>query len=245
MNPKLKLMPAVLCVIILCQSCTKDFSKLPPLPFPIQLNEQTPFKSFIDSINGLGSSVQLGLLRVTINSPFFPHEAVPGQAIIGYSFRSSVAGKVTSLGVLLPSQGFTHNVILWDSINYQILAQADVPSLDSGKFTFVSLALVNQSVPIQPNHPYIVTFNSLYNGSALNTYSSGNNIYLLNGIYHFFAGGNTLMPIIPFTQGAITYESVYSLDYNNILSQLSPAQAQVITNTSLVPGVCDIGFTPN
>ena len=243
MTQRLKLMPAVLCLIMICQSCIKNV--LPPIPFPIQLNEQTPFKSFIDSINGLGSATQLGILRVTINSPFFAHEAVPGQSIIGYSFRSSVSGKVTSLGVLLPAQGFIHNVILWDSINYQILAQADVPSLDSGRFTYVSLTLANQAVAIQPNHGYIVTFNSLNNGSALNTYSNGNNIYLLNGIYHFFAGGNSLTPILPFTQGAITYEASYSLPYNNILSLPPLAQAQVITDASLIPGVCDIGFTPN
>ncbi|MFL5742150.1 MAG: hypothetical protein ACJ75B_18145 [Flavisolibacter sp.] len=245
MNRIPKRVPAILCLILFCQSCYRDPSFLhPPVHFPIQILEQTPLKSFLDSINGLGSSVQLTIQSVTINNPFIPHAEVPGQAVIGYSFRSSVAGKVTSLGIRLPARAFSHTVSLWDSVTRQILAQADVPSLDSGKFTYVSLSFLNRAVDIQPDHPYIVGFNSLANGSALNTYSSGNNIYSLNGIYHFFQGGNSLTPIIPFTKGAISFESYYYLPYNSILSLPSPAEVQAITNTNLVSGLCDIGFIP-
>src|SRR5436305_13139707 len=98
---------AVLSVILFCQSCFRDPALLPPpIPFPIQSIEQTPFRSFLDSMHRLLNTDELAIISVTINSPFFPHQELPGQAVIGYSFRSSVPGKITSLGIYLPARGF-------------------------------------------------------------------------------------------------------------------------------------------
>jgi hypothetical protein len=246
MSQRSKLISAILCLILFCQSCHRDpFLLQPPVHFPVQSIEQTPFKAYIDSLHSLGDKAVLGIVAGTINNPSFPHAEVPGQDVIGFAFRCLVAGRVTSLGIFLPSHGFSHTVFLLDSASQKLLAQADVPSIDSGRFTYVSLALANQAVNIQANHGYIVAFNTLYNGSALNTYSTGNNIYNLYGTYDL-TNNNQLSPIMPFTQKSVSFEGYYTQPYNNILSlPIFPTDVQFITNTSSVFGVCDISFIPN
>ncbi|MBS1948977.1 MAG: DUF4082 domain-containing protein [Bacteroidetes bacterium] len=165
---------------------------------------------------------------------------IKGQALIGYCFRSSKAGEVTALGILLPGQGYSHNVSLWDSVTYQVLADVNVPNLNTKKFTYVSLALLNKSVDIQPNHPYIVCFNSLAQGSPLNFASRGNNIYQLHAeILNPFVATTPL--VIPFTSGAITFESDFIVTYNSIYVP-NPALVGESTNDQRVFGICDIGF---
>ena len=98
MTPRLKITLAVLCLIVFCQSCYKDPALLPPpVVFPIQSIEQTPFKSFIDSVQSLPNT-DLGLIRVTIVSPFFPH----AQRIASAS-RKSMAS----------SGGFNDSILLF------------------------------------------------------------------------------------------------------------------------------------
>ncbi len=168
-----------------------------------------------------------------------------GQAEVGYAFRSGAAGAVTSLGVLLPTTGFSHTVTLWDSATGQMMAQADVPTLSGGKWTYVSLALNGQAVAIQANHGYIIAFNSLAVGNAVETASGGNEIYILDGIYTG-GGGGPKLPILPFTHGAITYEQYYLVNYNTPLTSpiFPPTTSTEFFSNFDVPGVCDIGFIP-
>jgi hypothetical protein len=231
--------------VLLCSSCTK-LVLIPPVPINVFHDlEQDPFQNYLDSVFSLsGEDIILTIDAVAINDVLTKTgSSGTGQAEIGYAFRSSVAGAVTSLGVLLPSQGFQHTVTLWDSASGVVLAQADVPSLDSGKWTYVSLALVNQEVIIQPDHGYIVGFNTLAVGNPINTFNPGNQIYILDGIYDFSNGGNQKRTIIPFTMGAITYEGGYMDWYDTpVTTPLFPSAP--IPNGFDVPGICDIGFIP-
>jgi hypothetical protein len=242
----LKLLPAGIFIVLFGQSCSKIPVSPPPFLFPIQTLEQTPFHSHMDSVFALAKNDTI----LTITAAYLPDllqphsEGSSGQAEIAYAFRFTTAAAITSLGVLVPSQGFSHTVTLWDSASQQVLAQADVPSLDSGKFTYVSLALINQAVLIQPNHGYIVGFNSLAVGNSLNTYSKGNWIYTLDGIFDFAFPKDPNIPILPFTRGPVTFEGYYLYPYDTPIS-LPPFPGGASFFNSYVydvPGVCDIGY---
>ena len=220
---------------LLVTGCTKIGLIPPTIPLTaIQSLEQTPFKTEINTIYLLGSSV----LNITA-------EHVPGQAVIAYSFRSSVPGAVTSLGLLLPSTGYEHTVTLWDSTGL-VLAQAEVPSLDSGHWTYVDLAIVNQEVIIQPNQLYFVGFNTLAVGVPINTESPGNWIYLLDGLNGVSPISGPEPGIMPFTSGAITYLNYY-IDFYDVPNTRLPFPGFSESSPygqHTVPGVCDIGFIP-
>jgi hypothetical protein len=222
-------------VALLVAGCTKIGQIPPTIPLTaIQNLEQTPFKTEINTINLLGPSV----LSITA-------EHVPGQAVIGYSFRSSVPGAVTSLGLLLPSTGYEHVVTLWDSTGL-VLAQAEVPSLDSGHWTYVNLAIVNQEVIIQPYQTYIVGFNTLAVGVRVDIESPGNWVYLLSGLNGVSPISGPEPGIMPFTSGAITYLNYYVDFYDGIyLQQPFPGSSESNPyGQNSVLGVCDIGFIP-
>lgn len=249
MNP-LKTLVAAASLLALGSSCTK-LGQIIPVPPPIgviQSLEQTPFKSYTDSLFGLSSTgTILTIVAVALNDNSLPGSSGQdlGQAEIGYAFRSSSDGAITSLGVLLPTTGFKHTVTLWDSATGQVLAQADVPTLTGGKWTYVSLALAGQAVPIVANHGYIVGFNSLAVGNPIGTFSPGNKIYILDGIYTL-GGGGPKIPIIAFTKGPITFENQYTVLYNTPISNpiFPPSGSVGATGLFDVPGVCDIGFIP-
>jgi hypothetical protein len=241
-------------LVMLASSCSK-LGQIIPIPPPgvIQSLEQTPFKSYTDSLlalsvtNNVGSILTISAVALNDNTQHGSAGQDLGQAEIGYAFRSTVAGAVTSLGVLLPSTGYNHTVTLWDSASGQVLAQTDVPTLTGGKWTYVSLALQNQAVVIQPNHGYIVGFNSLAVGNAIETANPGNSIYLLDGIYQFFgSGASAKVPIIPFTRGPVTFENYYLIPYNTPITQpvFPPSGSSQFSSNFDVPGVCDIGFIP-
>jgi hypothetical protein len=104
---------------------------------------------------------------------------------------------------------------------------------------------VNQEVIIQPNHGYIVGFNSLAIGSTINTLNRNNAIYILDGIY-INGPLEGKAPIVPFTSGPITFENYY-LDYYDNPFNPPPFPGTFFSNTIGafdVPGVCDIGFIP-
>lgn len=245
----LKLLPGVVLTLLFCQSCSKITNAPTPIPFPIQSLEQTPFHYYMDSLFALANeNIILTISAVAIDDVLTKAGSTgTGQAEIAYPFHSTTAGAITSLGIMLPSKGFSHTVTLWDAASQQVLAQANVPSLDSGKFTYVSLALANQAVVIQPNHEYIVGFNSLAIGNSLNTASPGNGIYILDGIYDFSNPQNSSkLPILPFTVGPITFEGYYVFNYDTPIS-LPPFPGSGFLNIYSafdVPGVCDIGFIP-
>lgn len=246
---------ATILLSILGSSCTK-LGQIIPVPPPvgvIQSLEQTPFKSYTDSLFALSVTNNVGsiltIVAVALNDNTLPGSSGQdlGQAEIAYAFRSSVAGAVTSLGVMLPTTGYKHTVTLWDSATGQVLAQTDVPTLNGGKWTYVSLALLGQAVAIQPDHGYIVGFNSLAVGNPVGVFNAGNEIYILDGIYQFSGGGQSAKaPIIPFTHGPITFENCYSVPYNTTLTNPIFPPSVTVGGTGIfdVPGVGDIGFIP-
>ena len=230
-------------------SCSK-IGQLIPVPPPvgvIQSLEKTPFKSYTDSLFALSSSGTI-LTRVAValndNSMKGSSGQDLGQEEIGYAFRSTSGGAITSLGVCLPTTGYKHTVTLWDSASGQVLAQADVPTITGGSWTYVSLALAGQAVAIQPDHGYIIGFNSLAVGNPVETYNAGNEIFILDGIYTL-GGGGPKIPIVPFTEGTVTFENFYSVAYNTPLTApLFPATGPGSSGSFDVPGICDIGFIP-
>jgi len=237
-------------MVLVGSSCTK-LGQLIPIPPPIgviQSLEQTPFKTYTDSLFGLSSTgTILTISSVGLNDNSKPGSSGEslGQAEIGYAFRLSVDGAITSLGVLLPATGFKHTVTLWDSATGQVLAQTDVPTITGGKWTYVSLAFAGQAVPVVPNHGYIVGFNSLAVGNSIGTYSTGNDIYILDGIYTL-GGGGPKIPIVPFTKGPVTFENYYLVGYDTPITNpiFPPSASSAGFGPFDVPGVCDIGFIP-
>lgn len=243
---------AVALIALLGFGCSKLGSIAPPPITTIQSLEQTPWKTYLDSLFGATSQgVLLTIEPVQLNNALLEVSAPgSGQAVIAYAFRSSVPGAVTSLGIFMPTTGPQHNVTLWDSASGQVLALAQVPSLDSGHWTYVSLALANQAVVIEANHGYIVGFNSLAIGDQINVPNPNNGVYFMDGIYTNInsntGGGVGKVPIVPFTEGAITYENYYTAYYDD------PNARPPYPGTSFsnpfgafdLPGVCDIGFIP-
>lgn len=234
-----------LMIVVAVSSC----SKVPvTAPFPItvlQSLEQFPVRRYLDSSFALASdTIFLTITPVTLLDPNIPHAEVPGQAEIAYAFRTSAPAAVTSLALLLPAAGYSHTVTLWDSATGAVLAQTSVPSLDSGHWTSVSLALMNQAVPILPGKGYIVGYNTLAIGGTLDTYSPGNNLYLLYGIYDFSQGPDksTFRPIMPFTEGLISFEGIWQNNYDEPLRIASPGVTPATNYVNGVPGVIDIGY---
>jgi hypothetical protein len=224
-------------------------SKVPvnaPIPITILRSlEQFPFHRYLDSSFALArDTIYLTITPVSLLDPNIPHAEVPGQAEIAYAFRTSAPAAVTSLALLLPASGYSHTVTLWDSATGEVLAQTNVPSLDSGHWTSVSLAITNQAVPIQPGKGYIVGYNTLAIGGTIDTYSPGNALYLLYGIYDFSQGPDksSFRPIMPFTEGLISFEGIWQNAYDRPLRMSSPGATPAASYVNGVPGVIDIGY---
>ncbi|HVS94891.1 MAG TPA: hypothetical protein VHE54_00345 [Puia sp.] len=240
MTPKFLCAAAVL--LMLAGGCTKIGQIPPTIPITVLHSlEQDPVQSYTDSLLNIQGHVALTIDAVALNG------VVPdaGQGIVAYAFRSSGYGAVVSLGVKLPGTGYEHMVTLTDSASGQVLAQAEVPTINGGHWTYVNLAIVNQAVPIVPDHGYIVSLNSLAVGNAINTYDPGNSIYIINGVY-LGGAGNPVQAIFPFTRGEITFEDFGLTLYDNPLARLPlpavyPAGAGEVQTA---PGLVDIGFIP-
>lgn len=251
-SPKLLLAIIVPAVVLI--SCSKVPLTNPPIPIGVLKDlEQFPFQSYIDSLNGLKSdSIDIYYVAGAPFDQLVMHEEIPGQAEYAYAFRTSVPGAVTSLGVLEPASGYSHTVTLWDSATGAVLAQADVPSLDSGHWTYVSLALTGQEVPVQANHGYIVGFNTLALGSAIGAGTPGDWTYFINGIWDFQdnpAGNGGLSTIQPFTSKGCTFEGEYLTYYNANTPLVGPPFPGGLNNPNGDPnhnlyGACDVGFIP-
>ena len=227
--------------------CTKIGQIPPTIPLTaIQALEQDPVQSYTDSLSNLTNGTDLTIQGVAVNDLLKVHGGEDsGQAIIAYGFHSSGYGAVVSLGVKLPGTGYEHTVTLWDSATFQVLAQAEVPTITGGKWTYVDLAIVNQAVPIQPNHGYIVGFNSLAVGNAINTPDPGNSIFVLYGLFTQ-AGAGPNMPIFPFTRGEITFDA-YGINYYDNPNIPMPYPLVSLANEGtlqLIPGLVDIGYIP-
>jgi hypothetical protein len=229
-------------------SCSKLIDN-PPIPLPnIHSLEEFPFQDYVDSLNALAAdSQQILYSSGSLIDPWVMHQEVPGQAECAYVFRSSVPGVVTSLGVLEPSTGYTHTVTLWDSATSVVLAQANVPSLDSGHWTYVSLALNGLEVPIQANHAYIVGFNTLALQSTISTGEVSDFLYVINGVYDFRqtpTGDNNGYYILPFVSKSFTFEGEYLVEYDPNHPLTGPPFNGFSSNTNNLFGTVDIGFIP-
>jgi hypothetical protein len=225
--------------------------KIPPvipvtgskLPFPITDIEQRPFKGFLDSIQS------------EFNNGFGYSNAATSPIEMAFSFHSSAPGNITALGVLLPTAGFTHTVYLWDAENQNLLVKADVPLLSSGKFTYVSLALAGEAVHIPANHEYYIGFVSTANEPNAGT---GNNIYIIDGIFCSPNEPPPCLPIVPFTYRSITFDAPYLIWQPTPVPERFPRcpgpddqapnvnlEGTLPTGWTDISGICDIGFLPD
>lgn len=243
-HPSSRLLVLALFAAFAISSCNKI--PINP-PIPIQSLEEFPFKSYLDSLNGASVDITYGA-GVPID-PLVLHGEVNGQAEYAYAFRTSVPGLVTSLAVLEPVAGYSHAVTLWDSATGAVLAEANVPSLNAGHWTSVSLALQGNAVPILANHGYIVGFNTLAIGDAIGAGTPGDQTYFIFGIYYNSPTGIQLTNIDPFVSKTFTFEGEYATYYNSILAVLGPPFPGGLNNPNGDPGnnlfgACDIGFIP-
>jgi hypothetical protein len=250
--PKLSALAALL--ILFSTSCNK-LVPIQCLPCRLIDFQQTPFQTYLDSVLPLSSEdILLNVQGIALNDLLqtkFPQDTIQGtgQAEIAYAFRTSDSGVVNELGVYLPTGGFAHTVTLWDSATGQVLAQANVTNATGGKWAYLGLP-VNQLAVLSPNHGYIVGFNSLAVGNAMNVYNPGNMVYTLQGIYNFDNDipGGIVQDVFPFTEGNITYEGTYEVLYDTPISgPIFPPSGDPYganSNTIGFLGVCDIGFIP-
>jgi len=232
----------------LAGSCTRDAVILPGPPgTAIKSLEKFPFQEFIDSSNAKFSAgtVRFTFKAVTLQDINLAHYGQPGQAEFALAFRTGKKGSVTSLALLLPASGFSHTVTLWDSATGAVLAQTNVPSLHAGDWTSVSLAVNNKAVAIVPGKGYIVGYNSLAVGSAIGASSPGNQLYNFDGIFYVNAndGQGEILPILPFTEGAITFEAGWEMDYDTpINGPIFPGKKQPNESPQSLYGMVDIGY---
>jgi hypothetical protein len=246
----LRVLPAFL-LAFLFQACTKESfvtSPIPtPIPIPIPIRPinlyptQTPFKTFITKYNipitETNSAIGLTAVDFGLDTR---SGMIYDQAEVGFAFRSSVAGVVNALGTMLPASGFIHTVTLWDSATQTVLANANVTSQSTSTFTYVDFST---TVPIQANHGYVVGFNTLAMGNPANTYSPGNSLYAVNGL--FVDGGQARdLPLFPFTTGTITVENGFSYNYGDGRppANLFPASSTWNDQPNGFVGLCDVAF---
>jgi hypothetical protein len=251
----LKLLLGAGLLLLTCQSC----NKFRLIPFPIgDRFIQTPFKSYFDSLyavsgdtlNSAGYGVLVTFTPAGVNDVLQKGDGGEdeGQLEIAYAFRTAYAGSVISLGVWLPDPNSSHTVTLWDSTSGQVLAQANVPTPASGAWAYVSVP----NAALQPGHGYIIGVNSLAVGNPMNTVSASNEIFLINGIYDFSSAlppGGALLPMLPFTRGAITVEGWWQDFYDTPIpggqAGLFPGGTPAMNyNVVGMVGLCDFGFIP-
>ena len=229
-------------------SCTKVSITLPGPPgTALKSLEKFPFQEFIDSSNAKFSAgdVRFTFKAVTLQDIRLSHYGAPGQAEFALVFRTSKKASVTSLALLLPASGYSHTVTLWDSATGAVLAQTNVPSLNAGNWTSVSLAANNKAVAIVPGKGYIVGYNSLAVGSTIGTASPGNQLYNFDGIFYINDNGGKgeTLPILPFTKGAITFEAGWEKDYDTpITGPIFPGKTQPNESPQSLYGMMDIGY---
>jgi Domain of unknown function (DUF4082) len=246
----LKALPAFL-LAFLFQACAKQSLVISPgplpLPNPIPIHPinyypvQTPFQAFITRYNIpiTGTNSALGLSPGDFGDDT-RSGMIYNEAELGFAFRSSVSGVARALGTLLPATGFTHTVTLWDSATQTILASVDVNSQSTGVFTYTNFA---STVPIQANHGYVIGFNTLATGNALNTYSAGNSFFLVSG-FIVDGGLGSDLPLFPFTEGSITVENIFSYNYGDgrAPANLFPPSSMWNGQPNGFFGLCDLSF---
>jgi hypothetical protein len=237
---------------LFASSCTKVPINLPGPPSTVLKSlEKFPFKDFLDSAakqQAVGD-LKYGFKAVWLTDMNLLRYGNLSQAELALSFRANTPATITSLALLLPSKGYSHTVTLWDSATGTVLAQTDVPSLDSGRWTSVNLAVIGKAIAIKPGKAYIVGFNSMAVGSFIGAANAANQVYNFTGIYYYNGvpegGEPTLIPILPFTNGAITYETGWEMDYDNpINGPIFPGKTAPNQSPQSLYGLVDIGYVP-
>lgn len=233
----------------LASSCVKTSVILPGPPGSvIKSLEKFPFQEFLDSAAGelAAGNIRYSftvatLTNITVGSNF----GAPSQAELALAFRTSQLAHLTSLALLLPASGFTHTVTVWDSASGTVLAQINVPSLNAGHWTSVSLAAVNKAIALIPGRGYIVGYNSLAIGSTINSASPGNQLFNWDGIFYVNDNGGKgeTLPILPFTKGVITFEAGWEMDYyTSITTPIFPGKKSPNESPQSLYGMVDIGY---
>jgi hypothetical protein len=236
----------------LLQGCAKDSFTLSPLPFPapspfpphpINLYPtQTPFQAFVTKYNVpvTNTSESIWLTVGDFGTYTRSGTLVYYEAELGFAFRTSVAGSILGLGTLLPATGFAHTVTLWDSATQVALATTTVTGQSASVFTYTDFA---STVPIQANHGYVVGYNTLAIGIPVDTFSTGNDFYLVDGIL-VDGGQGSNIPLFPFTEGTITVENAFKFNYGDGQppANLFPTASNWGTPGNGFFGLCDIAF---
>lgn len=230
----------------LLQSCEKQgltasaisTPVITPTPYPGPVNVTTmPFNEFMTTWiappTNTNTVIQL-LPELTGGTTIDNFE-------MGFAFRSSAAGTVTSLGTWLPFTGFPHQVTIWDSATQTILATATVTGTSTSAFTYSN---VSSTVSIKANHGYVVGFNTLPIGSPVDQFSEGSAYEDIEG-FMVDRGASPYKPMLPFNEGDITVENTFVYNYGAgaVPANLFPKPVSWNTNFNLILGAVDIIFT--
>jgi hypothetical protein len=234
----------LLAVALLCMTSMGPCNKQIPPPHSAA---QFPFENQLDSLFTLpGDSIVLSNEVIPLLDPFQKGYNVAGQAEIAFAFRTSAPAALAGLALYLPGSNFTDLVTLWDSASGTVLAQANVTVANPGEWNSVPATGVNgQPVIFQPGKGYIVGFNTLPNGDTLFSRNQLNLIYWIFG--YTSAGGPPMpsgLPLIPFTNGLITYEAQWVNYYETEPTSFFPGNTPAQHIVDSVYGVCDFGYVP-
>jgi hypothetical protein len=250
-----RLQPALSLVLLfagLLQGCVKDsfvISPVPtPIPTPVPIHPinyyptQTPFQAFVTKydVPFTNTSESIGLSAGDFDTYTRSGTLVYSAAELGFAFRSSVSGTILGLGTMLPATGFAHTVTLWDSATQLVLATATVTNQSPSIFTYADFSA---TVPIHADHGYVVGYNTMAIGNPVNSSSTGNDFYLVNGIYVDGGQGSDLA-LFPFTEGSITVENAFEFNYGDgePPANLFPAASNWSSQANGFFGLCDIAF---
>lgn len=242
----------VFLIAVLLQGCAKDSFTISPVPFPppspfpphpINLYPtQTPFQAFVTKYNVPVTNTSESIVFTKVDFGLYTRSGtlIYDEAELGFAFRTSVSGSIIGLGTMLPATGYAHTVTLWDSATQVVLATTTVTGQSASAFTYEDFASI---VPIQANHGYVVGYNTLAIGIPVDTFSTGNYSYLIDGIYVDGGQGNNI-PLFPFTEGTITVENAFEFNYGDGQppANLFPAASNWATPGNGFFGLCDIAF---
>ena len=246
----------ILLLTALLPGCAKDGMVVSPVtgavPIAIQTPQlippihpvvgQQPFQTFVNTYNVPPTyNNKIILLGSGGFDPPNGDTGVDGNGIIGFAFRSSVAGNINGLGLKMPAAGFSHGMTLWDSVTHAVLATITVTQSGTG-FSYNDFPT---PVPIQANHGYVVGYYTQAGGTALGTYSPGDNFYVVQGFFVDDYQGLD-QPLLPFTEGNITVENGFNVNfgYNPIRAGFFPGATAWNDQANGFFGLCDIDFSP-
>ena len=227
---------SVILLSFLFQAC----SKLRQEPF--RITTVTPMQAFITKYNIPLSPTDTALFLLAVDYNGIPDKGQYDQAELGYAFRTSAAGVVFELGILLPATGFVHTVTLWDSATQTILGQLNVSNLSGSSFTYAGLDS-GTAIVLQANHGYVIGVNSTAVGNPVNSPSAGNYVYAPQGLYVDQGAGSDIQ-LLPFAESTITVERgfVYIYGYQAQPASFFPPASSWQSQDNGFLGICDFGF---